>query len=76
MNVESPFFTMNHDLEENVEEEIFSDPTIPLMNVVEECLSTNDEALISLFVQRATTKKNNNTSKRVDKRCKQKKLIF
>ena len=34
VNVESPLFTVNHDLEENVEEEDVSDPIIPLMSVV------------------------------------------
>jgi hypothetical protein len=44
LNVESPLFTVNHDLEENVVEEDASDPTIPLMNVVEEYLDVNVEA--------------------------------
>jgi hypothetical protein len=34
VNVESLLFTMYHDLEENVEGENISNPTIPLMNVV------------------------------------------
>ena len=57
VNAESPLFTMNHDLEENVEEEDISHPTIPLMNVVEECLDVNVEAPTSSFVHGATTKK-------------------
>jgi hypothetical protein len=65
---------VKHDLEENVEEEDVSDPTIPLMNVVEECLDANVEAPTSSFVHRATTNKRNNTSKNIDKRGKQKTL--
>jgi hypothetical protein len=37
-------------LEENIKEEDISDPTIPLMNVVEECLDANVEAPTSSFV--------------------------
>ena len=74
LNVESPLFTVNHDLEENVDAEDVSDPTIPLMNVVEECLDANVEAPISSFVHGATTKERNNTSKKIDKRSKQKTL--
>ena len=72
VNVESPFFTVNHDLEEYVEEEDVSDPTISLMNVVEKCLDANVEASTLLFVHEATTKKIKNTSKKIDKRGKQK----
>jgi hypothetical protein len=43
VNAESPLFIVNHDLEENVEEEDVFDPTILLMNVVEECLDANVE---------------------------------
>ena len=74
MNIVSPFFTVNHDLEENFEEEDVSDPIIPLMNVVEECLDPNVEAPTSSFVHGATTKKRKNTSKKIDKRGKQKTL--
>jgi hypothetical protein len=56
VNVESPLFTVNHDLEENVEEDV-SVPTIPLMNVIEECFYANAEAPTSSFVYGATTKK-------------------
>ena len=74
MNAESPLFTVNHDLEENVEEEDVFDPTIPFMNVVEECLDANVETPISSYVHGATTKKRKNTSKKIDKRGKQKTL--
>jgi hypothetical protein len=50
VNIESPVFTVNRDLEENVEEEDDYDPTIPLMNVVEECLDANIKAPTSSFV--------------------------
>ena len=74
VNVEFPLFIVNHNLEENVEEEDVSDPTIPLMNVVEECLDANVEAPTSSFIHRATIKKRKNTSKKIDKRGKQKTL--
>jgi hypothetical protein len=66
VNVEFPLFNVNHDLEENVEEKDNSDTTIPLMNVVEECL----DALTSSFVHGATTKKRKNTSKKIEKKNK------
>jgi hypothetical protein len=75
VNAESPLFTVNHDLEENVEEDDISDPTIPLMNVFEECLDANVEAPTSSFVHGATTKKRKNTSIKIDARGKQKTLI-
>ena len=50
MNTESPFFTVNCYLKENVEEEDVSDPPIPFMNVVEECLDANVEIPTSSFV--------------------------
>jgi hypothetical protein len=72
VNVESPLFTVNHDLEENVEEEDVYDATIPFMNVVEECLDANVEVPISSFVHGATTNKRMNTSKKIDKKGKHK----
>jgi hypothetical protein len=57
VNAESSLFTVNHDLEENVEEDDVSNSTIPLMNMVEECLDANVEAPTSSFVHGATTKK-------------------
>ena len=51
-------------MEVNIEEEDVSDPTIPLMNVVEDCLDANNEAPTSSFVHGATTKKRKNTSKK------------
>jgi hypothetical protein len=75
VNAESPLFTVNHDLEENVEEDDISDPTIPLMNVVEEGLDANVEAPTSSFVHGATTKKRKNSSIKIDARGKQKTLI-
>jgi hypothetical protein len=62
-------------LEENIKEEDISDPTIPLMNVVEECLDANVEAPTSSFVHGATTKKRKNIiSKNIDKISKYKTL--
>lgn len=65
--------TVNHDLEENVEEEenVF-DPTITLMNVVEECLDANFEAPTSSVVHETRIKKRKNTSKKINKRGKHK----
>ena len=73
VNAESPLFTVNHKLEENVEEYV-SDPSIPLMNVVDECLDANIEAPTSSFIHGTTTKKRKNTSKKIDKTSKQKTL--
>ena len=50
VNVESPLYSVNHDLEENVEEEVVSNSTIQLTNVVEDCLDANVEAPTSSFV--------------------------
>ena len=74
VNNESPLFTVNHDLKENVEENDVSDPTIPFMNVIDECLDANVETPTSSFVHGLTTKKRKNTSKKIDKRCKHKTL--
>ena len=74
VNVESPLFTVNHDLKENVEEDDVFNSTIPLMNVVDECLDANVEAQTSSFIHEATTKKRNNTSKNIDKKGKHKTL--
>ena len=76
VNNESLLYTMNHDLEENVEEEMISNSTIPFMSVVEEYLDPNIEAPTSSFVHGAITKKIKNTSKKIDKRCKQKILTW
>ena len=45
-------------------------------DVVEKCLDANVEAPTSSFVHGARTKKKNNTSKKIDKRCKQKTLTW
>lgn len=70
VNVEYPLFTVNHDLEVNVEEEDVFDLTISLMNMVEKCLDVGVEAPPSSFVHGIITKKRNNTSKKIDKRGK------
>lgn len=75
VNAETPLFTINPDLEENVEEEDVSDPTIPLMIVVEDCLNGSIEAPTSPSKHGATSRKRKSTSKKPEKRGKQKTLI-
>ena len=42
-NAESPLFKVTPDVEENIEEDNISDPTIPLDNIVSECLAIDVE---------------------------------
>ena len=42
-NAESPFFKVTPEIEENIEEYNISDPTIPLNNIVSECLVVDVE---------------------------------
>ena len=42
-NAESPLFKVTPEIEENIEEDNNSDPTIPLNNIVSECLAVDVE---------------------------------
>jgi hypothetical protein len=42
-NAESPLFKVTPDVEENIEEDNISDPTIPLNNILSECLAIDVE---------------------------------